>query len=72
MATYTRTGSYTFVDFIQEITAKFCKVVVLVDNCSGHLSCLVGDFVKKSGIAPTGAFVWCACPSAAPSPDAVR
>ena len=48
MTTYTRSDSYTFVDFLKEITAKFGKVAVLVDNYSAHFSCLVRDFIKKN------------------------
>lgn len=48
MTTYTRADSYTFVDFLKEMTAKFGKVAVLVDNYSAHFSCLVRDFIKKN------------------------
>ena len=45
---FARANSYTFIEFLRQITAKFGRVAVIADQYSAHFSYVVKEFIKKN------------------------
>ena len=45
---FARANSYTFIEFLKRLTAKFGKVAVIADQYSAHYSYVVREFIKKN------------------------